>query len=236
MGGANTPGGYAGPRDDSTDGSEFNVFSFMIKQMVGRMSTSTMVQVKAVYGGGLGPIGLVDVIPLVHTVDGFGKTIPHGTVYRLAYGRVQAGLNAIILDPVVGDVGVCVFADRDISTVKAVGANAGPVPGSPPGSKRRFDFADGIYLMMASSKSSQLPTQYIRFLPAGGGIVIKSPGNVTINGTVTITPGGDIGATGYVKAGVGTGDQVGLQTHTHTQGNDSHGDTESPTAAPTAGT
>lgn len=47
---------------------------------------------------------------------------------------------------------------------------------------------------------------------------------------------GDFHATGAVVAGSGGGDQVGLQTHTHKQGNDSHGDTEVPTDAPTGGT
>lgn len=48
--------------------------------------------------------------------------------------------------------------------------------------------------------------------------------------------GGDIKTAGAMIAGFGTGDQVGLQTHTHTQGVDSHGDTEEPTDSPTAGT
>lgn len=47
---------------------------------------------------------------------------------------------------------------------------------------------------------------------------------------------GDFHATGAVIAGYGGGDQVGLQTHTHTQGQDSHGDSEVPTDAPTGGT
>lgn len=54
------------------------------------------------------------------------------------------------------------------------------------------------------------------------------------SGNMTLT--GDLAATGAVVAGSGGADQVGLQTHTHTQPNDSHGDVEGATNAPTAGT
>lgn len=48
--------------------------------------------------------------------------------------------------------------------------------------------------------------------------------------------GGAIHTAGAVIAGFGTGGQVGLQTHTHTQGNDGHGDAEQATNSPTGGT
>jgi phage baseplate assembly protein gpV len=88
----------------------------------------------------------------------------------------------------------------------------------------------------------------------GSQIYFKTDGTVTIkdksgtdtivmdgNGTVTITATtvkvvGDLKVTGAVIAGFGGGDQVGLQTHVHAQGNDSHGDAEVPTNPPTAGT
>jgi Phage protein Gp138 N-terminal domain len=71
-------------------------------------------------------------------------------------------------------------------------------------------------------------TTYVEL--AGGGIVnVVAPTGIKLT-----TP--YLHCTGAVVAGFGTGDQVGLQTHTHTQPNDSHGDTEEPTNAPTAGT
>lgn len=54
------------------------------------------------------------------------------------------------------------------------------------------------------------------------------------NGTATLT--GTLHVTGGIIGGYGSGDQVGLQTHTHNQGSDSHGDSESPTNPPNAGT
>lgn len=68
------------------------------------------------------------------------------------------------------------------------------------------------------------------------GQFIKLLNDGTIFSAGTWNHDGDFRATGAVIAGFGTGDQVGLQTHTHQQGNDSHGDTEVPTEAPTGGT
>lgn len=68
------------------------------------------------------------------------------------------------------------------------------------------------------------------------GQFIKLLNDGTLASFGTWTHSGDFNVTGAVVAGHGTGDQVGLQTHTHTQGMDSAGDAEAPTNAPTAGT
>jgi phage gp45-like len=47
---------------------------------------------------------------------------------------------------------------------------------------------------------------------------------------------GDLHVTGEVVRGWGTGDQVTLGKHVHTQGSDGHGDAEAPTFPPTPGT
>lgn len=65
-----------------------------------------------------------------------------------------------------------------------------------------------------------------------GAIEVQNVNSVALPCQVT----GEINATGNVVAGYGSGDQVGLQTHKHTQGNDSANDVEQPTNAPTPGT
>lgn len=64
-------------------------------------------------------------------------------------------------------------------------------------------------------------------------------GDLHISGSIKSASGGIYAGAfqtaGAIIAGYGTGDQVGVQTHTHTQNADSHGDTEHPTNAPTAG-
>lgn len=71
-----------------------------------------------------------------------------------------------------------------------------------------------------------------------GNLVVK--GNLLIQGDIVADDGttyaGNFRTKGAITAGFGTGDAVNLQTHQHTQPNDSHGDAEQPTAAPTAGT
>ena len=89
--------------------------------------------------------------------------------------------------------------------------------------------------------------QELRMTPDGGVTQIKIVpgytqilGNLQISGAIQSITGstyaGNLQTTGNVIAGFGSGDQVGLQTHKHTQPNDSHGDTEQPTNSPTAGT
>lgn len=63
---------------------------------------------------------------------------------------------------------------------------------------------------------------------AGTYVYLSNDGNVRVHGNLLVD--------GSVTAGYGSGDQVGLQTHTHPQGPDSHGDSEQETGAPGAGT
>lgn len=80
--------------------------------------------------------------------------------------------------------------------------------------------------------------------PAGAPVTINGPlivkGPLMLQGGIESDTGGvyagAIHTSGAVVAGFGTGDAVGLQSHTHTQPNDSHNDVEQPTAAPTGGT
>lgn len=80
-------------------------------------------------------------------------------------------------------------------------------------------------------------------LPTGKPLIINGDtllnGNLGISGDITAPDGsvyaGDLKTAGNVVAHEGAG-PVGLATHTHTQPNDSHGDLEGPTSAPTPGT
>lgn len=167
--------GFAGQKDVWGSASEFNKHVFLIQQILGKLSTSTLVQVQAVHGGGLAPVGTVDVLPLVNLIDGQGNSSPHGIVHGLPYFRLQGGANAVILDPVVGDIGIAVFADRDISGVKSAKTQANP------GSRRRFDFADGLYI---GGVLNGTPTCYVAFVD--GGVTVSPDAGVT---TIVATPG-----------------------------------------------
>ena len=118
--------------------NDFNALSFLIHQVIAGKAFASLVQVKSVTGGtATGKPPFVSVQPLVAQIDGLGNQTPHGTVYNLPCFRLQGGNGAIVLDPVVGDIGQAIICDRDISNVKATGAASGP------GSWRQNDWADG---------------------------------------------------------------------------------------------
>jgi hypothetical protein len=178
---------------------------YIIRSALSGVRTSMPVKVMAVTNsGGVSAIGYVDVLPLVSALDGSGNVWPHKTIYNVPYLRIQGGSNGIILDPVVGDIGIGTIADRDISTVKATGAVAAP------GSTRKHDFSDMVYLMTIIGAA---PTQYIQFNAAG--ITILSPTAITITAP-TINSSGTWNHTGSIAAtGDVTGNGTSLHTHKH---------------------
>jgi hypothetical protein len=179
-----------GQMEPSDTASDFNVMSFIIQQALARTRTMVLVKVMAVTNDGdLSPVGFVDVQPLVNMLDGAGTATPHGTIFNLPYTRLQGGANAIILDPEVGDIGWAAIADRDISSVKSTRAQANP------GSFRRFDLADGVYI---GGILNGVPTQYVRF--ASDAIEFISPTKIKIQApTVEIDGSAAINLTGPVN-------------------------------------
>lgn len=150
---------------------EFDRITFMVQQALGKMQTATLVRIEScTNAGGLSPVGYVDVTPLVNQLDGQGNPTPHVTIYNVPYFRLQGGANGIIIDPQKGDIGVAVFASRDISQVKTTKKQGNP------GSHRQYSFADGMYL---GGMLNGTPTQYIQFSTAG--IRIHSPTRVKID-------------------------------------------------------
>ena len=154
---------YFGAAGPGTASNDFTTLYFIAQQIVAQISTATIVQVVGVYPasgsgiltpGTIGPTGRVDVLPMVEMLDGTNDAYPHSTIYGLLYFRLGAGPNAIIIDPEIGDIGLAVFADRDISIVKNTGNQ------SRPGSRRRFDMADGVYF---GGLLNATPSNYVTF-------------------------------------------------------------------------
>ena len=176
----------------TSSSNDFLEKQFLITQRLLKVQTVTLVEVKAVYGGGVAPVGTLDVLPLVDQIDGDGNAVQHETLFGRPYVRVQGGDAAIIVDPQVGDIGVMIFGSRDLSAVLASG-NEGPPP-----SRRMFDYADGLYLY---SLPRAAPTQYIQVTNAG--IVMKAS-TINLNGATVSSAGEITDAAGKV-----------LGTHTH---------------------
>ena len=160
----------------SDNASEVNRLNYIIKTALSGLRTAMPVQVMSVTNsGGISPIGYVGVMPLVSSLDGDGQVVDHATIYNVPYMRIQGGSNGIILDPAVGDIGLAIVCDRDITAVKS----AKKV--SAPGSLRKNDMSDMVYLMTIIGAA---PTQYIQFNSSG--ITITSPNNVTVNAPTAI--------------------------------------------------
>ena len=174
--------------------SQYNALSFMIQQAI-REQVNTCVICKVV---GVSS-GYVDVLPMVTQVSGKGEAIPPTTLYKLPYMRYHAGVAAVILDPVPGDIGLAVFAGKDCSNVK-VGTSE-PVP---PASFRDNSMANGFYI---GGFLNQAPSVSIE-LTQDGAVNITAPGGVNINGSVAVS--GDVVASGKSLVNhVHTGDSGG---------------------------
>jgi hypothetical protein len=205
------PNGFINP---STPWSLYSNIDFMIQQSLLKLQTSTLVKVlSCTNSGGLSPVGTVNVQPMVNQVDADGNAWPHTTIYNVPYSRIQGGQNgnAIIMDPQEGDIGVALFASRDISKVLSTSAAANP------GSARRYDFSDAMYI--GGLLNGGTPTQYIQF--NAGGITIISPTAITIKAPVINLEGAVMQTAGTMTAQTdviaGT-ESVSLVSHIHDYG------------------
>src|SRR5574337_655200 len=201
-----------------------NAQAQLIRRILGDVHIATLVRViSCTNSGAVSAVGTVDVQPIVGQLDGAGNLVQHGPLHALPYLRIQGGSNAVIIDPQPGDIGIAIFADRDISQAKASQAM------SAPGSLRKFDMADGLYL---GGVLNGVPSQYVQFsasgltlvsptaitmqtptiaLNASGGVTVQSATfGVTASGAATISAasmehnGTNIGAT-HVHSGVQSG-------------------------------
>ena len=138
---ASQAAGYPGWQDAFADAGIFNALSFMIRQTMAQASHVALVLVKGVTANSVsGAPPTVNVQPMVHQVDQTGTATPHGVIYTVPTFRFQSGKSAFICNPKVGDIGIVVCADRDISSAIANQAPANP------GSFARFDWADSLYM------------------------------------------------------------------------------------------
>jgi hypothetical protein len=183
-----------GQANPFSDASEFNTLAFIIDRATEEMQTVSIVQVKAVNTGAQ----TVDVQVLVNLMTGANISVPHGVISARPYFRAQGGTSGIILDPVVGDIGVMVFASRDSSAVISAKGLANP------GSKRRFSWSDGVYF---GGVLNTPPTQYVKLNSSGitilspTAVLIQSPANM-VSGPLAVSGATTLQATLHVIGNV----------------------------------
>lgn len=181
---------------------------FIIGRMLGRVHTAMLVRVLAVRPTA-GKVGFVDVLPLVQEVDTARKVIQQTPIYNVPFTRYQGGPSAVVLDPAMGDIGISMFAERDITSVKST-AQQGPAA-----TDRRHDIADGLYV---GGVLNPEPTQYVRFQPEAGGIDIHSPAsiNITADESITLDAGEAITLQSGTSTSVTAGTTLATQSGTTT--------------------
>ena len=178
-----------GVQNINTASSDYNALSFIIQQAIRQqVNTAIIVKVTAVYDG------YIDAIPMVTQIDGFGESVAPTTLYHLPYFRYHSGICAVKIDPVVGDLGLAVFAQKDCSSV-----GVGTTEPQKPASFRESSMANGFYIGGFINKE---PSCYVE-LKQSGEVIINAPAGLTINNNVTVN--GDVVASG-----------ISLVNHTHT--------------------
>lgn len=183
-----------GTRTPYSGNSAFNAIDYMItQQLQNKLNTAIPVRVTAVNGQ------YVSAIPLVTQTDADGNALKMVAIPKLPVFQYQAGICKIIILPVVGDIGIAVFAKQDISNVKK-----GTSEPQRPASFRNFDQSDGMYIGGILNKD---PTCIIE-LHQDNSIRIEATGGISITGDVTVN--GDVVADGislksHVHGGVETG-------------------------------
>lgn len=199
---SDTPGTPITPAPAAAN--DYSTMVAVIRQLLAKLQTMTLVKVMGVTNtGDVSAVGFVDVQPMVNQLTGDRQPVAHGTVYHVPYLRLQGGANAIILDPQVGDIGICGFCSRDISAVKE------NKDVSNPGSMRQFDWADGLYMGGVLNGS---PEQYVQFNEDG--ITVVSSTEIKLQAP-TVAIQGDLTVSG-TTTGTGDGVFAGIDVATHT--------------------
>lgn len=161
--------------------TEKDRIGFLVRQIVEGKAYATLVQVKAVDAAER----TVDVQPMVSQIDGAGNGIAHGIINAMPVFELRAGGSAIRALPRAGDIGLAVFCNSDISSVKSTKAPALP------GSMRRNDWADGLFF---GAFLGDAPSQFIDIDDDAGITITAAPGN-----PITLTSDDKIDAIGIVN-------------------------------------
>lgn len=203
----NRQGAVQGIADIYAGKTMYNQLSFLMRSMMNKeISTAIPVVVTAVMAGS-GAVGHVQAKPLVNDMDAEANAVDVAILPKLPYFRLQGGKVAIITDPIVGDIGFAIFAQKDTSNV--VAGTKEPVQA---GSFRNFSMSDGWYI---GGFLNQNPETYIQ-LNQNKTIVINAASKVTIN-SANVELSGDLKVNGKTSI-VGELDAHGITYSTHVHG------------------
>lgn len=119
---------------------------FIVNQLIGKnINTSDWVEVVKVNEADK----TVDVTPLVTQLSANNEAIDHAIIHDISYFRYQSSKAAVIITPSIGDKGLCVYAQNDVTGVKSAKKKA------PPTSRRTFDYSDGCFIGLIATMADE---------------------------------------------------------------------------------
>ena len=215
--------------------SEFNGKEAQINKHIQDLNTTFVGKVTNCTSNGVNGSKTVTAINLIQQINAEGNALKNIEVSDLPHYRLQAGIGAVILDPVPNDIGIFSCAKRDISNI-----NKDTSSPQVPASFRQFNGSDAV---MVGTIHTQTPKVYIHIqqdetitviAPNGyncetnqtykvkansviieaQSVTINAP-NITLNGNVTIN--GSLSATGVISSATDL-QSKGKSFNTHTHG------------------
>ena len=165
-------------------------FEAIVRSLMGKNHTLMLGEVMAVEQGvsSTAAVGYLSVRPMVFMVDGSNNNYARATINNVPFFRLQAGGNAVILNPKVGDIGLIAYCERDISMVKRNKKQAAP------NSRRQFNINDAVYL---GGMLNGAPTQYIHF--TDNKIIVKAATEIVLDAP-QVTTTGKFTASGIIES------------------------------------
>lgn len=165
-------------------------FEAIVRSLMGKNHTLMLGEVMAITqeASSTTAVGYLSVRPMVFMVDGSNNNYARATINNVPFFRLQAGGNAVILNPKVGDIGLIAYCERDISMVKRNKKQAAP------NSRRQFNINDAVYL---GGMLNGAPTQYIQF--TDDKIIVKARSEIILDAP-QVTATGKFTASGIIES------------------------------------
>ena len=165
-------------------------FEAIVRSLMGKNHTLMLGEVMAITqeASSTAAVGFLSVRPMVFMVDGSNNNYARATINNVPFFRLQAGGNAVILNPKVGDIGLIAYCERDISMVKRNKKQAAP------NSRRQFNINDAVYL---GGMLNSAPTQYVQF--TDNKIIVKATNEIILDAP-QVTATGKFTASGIIES------------------------------------
>ena len=165
-------------------------FEAIVRSLMGKNHTLMLGEVMAITqeASSTAAVGYLSVRPMVFMVDGSNNNYARATINNVPFFRLQAGGNAVILNPKVGDIGLIAYCERDISMVKRNKKQAAP------NSRRQFNINDAVYL---GGMLNSAPTQYVQF--TDNKIIVKATNEIILDAP-QVTATGKFTASGIIES------------------------------------